>query len=195
MSQWFSTSENDAGKEQGRFDDDELVPQRVEFKKRLVALIFDFLACYICSMGVMLIPYLNAYLHINLLICLFLLVRDFLFEGRGIGKNLMGLQVIDFETGSPPSLRQSALRNLVLIAPYALAQIVTLVLRFIPFAGFNAVVSNVVNVVGAIYVMAILPLEVYRAYSRSDGRRLGDQIAKTEVVESSMDFSKPLPRE
>lgn len=146
------------------------------------------------AMTIMLIPYLNNYLHTNLVMSLLLLVRDFPFEGRGIGKNLMGLQVVDTQTGGPPTLKQSALRNLVLMAPYALLQLVSLILHFVPFVAFNEVVQTIVNIIGALYVIIVIPLEVYRAYNRPDGQRIGDELAHTEVIESSMDFSKPLPR-
>ena len=182
--------------EQAQYLDQELdnTPERIEFKKRVVALIFDFLACYILAMGVMLIPFINSFLSIQLVMCLFLLIRDYTFEGRGIGKNLMGLQVVNSENGAPCSLKQSVMRNLVLIAPYALTQLVSALLRIVPLAAVNAVITNIVWGLCAVYVIIVIPLEVYRAYNRPDGQRLGDQLAETEVVESSMDFSRPLPR-
>jgi uncharacterized RDD family membrane protein YckC len=168
-------------------------PEQIEFKKRLVALIIDFLAFYVVACGVMLIPFLNAYLSVNLLLCLLLLFRDVLFQGRGIGKNLMGLQVIDAHTGGEPTLKQEALRNIVLFGPYLTIQVIGLILHFIPSAIVNQVVITIVNIAGLLYVVIVFPMEIYRAYARTDGRRIGDELAQTEVIDSNMDFSQPFP--
>jgi uncharacterized RDD family membrane protein YckC len=166
---------------------------QIGFKRRLVALILDFLAFYVVACAVMLIPFLNSYLSVNLVLCLLLLFRDILFQGRGIGKNLMGLQVIDAQTGGEPTLKQAALRNIVLFGPYLVIQVIGLVLHFIPIAMVNQVVITIVNVVGLLYVVAVFPMEIYRAYTRPDGRRLGDELAQTEVIDSIMDFTQPFP--
>lgn len=145
-------------------------------------------------MGVMLIPYVNSFVSLELVMSCFLLVRDYAFEGRGVGKNLMGLQVIGDASGDPCSLRQSLTRNIVLIAPYALTQIITAVLRLVPYPTVNQIITNINWGICGLYVLVVFPMEVYRSYSRSDGLRFGDELASTAVVESAMDFSKPLPR-
>lgn len=184
----------------GEYQDDtqdseaDITSERVEFKKRVVALIIDFLVCYLLAMGVMLIPYVNSFVSLELVMSCFLLVRDYAFEGRGIGKNLMGLQVVDDASGDPCSLKQSLIRNIVLIAPYALTQIITAVLRLVPYPTVNQIITNINWGICGLYVLVVFPMEVYRSYSRSDGLRFGDELAGTAVVESAMDFSKPLPR-
>jgi hypothetical protein len=175
-------------------EDPDYEPERIEFKKRIVALIVDFLACYILAMGVMLIPFVNSFVSSQLVMSCFLLVRDYFFEGRGVGKNVMGLQVIDEASGNPCSLKQSFMRNIVLVAPYALTQIVSAVLRLVPIPSVNQIITNIDWGLCGLYVLIVFPMEVYRSYSRSDGLRYGDELAGTVIVESAMDFSKPLPR-
>src|ERR1700733_4234128 len=121
------------GQEAQPGDDASAVPiTRVEIGRRAVALIIDLLACYMASVGIMLIPFIGGFINITLILTLFFLVRDFFFEGRGIGKNFMGLQVVDRASGLPPTLLQSAQRNIVLIAPCLVSQVIALALRLVP---------------------------------------------------------------
>ncbi len=143
----------------------------------------------------MLVPFVNRFVSLDLVFMLLFLVRDFPFEGRGIGKNAMGLRVVDRATGKAPSLWQCFQRNIILIAPYAISQLIASVARLIRLGFIDTFLTWVVNIIGMVYVVIVLPLEAYRAYGRADGMRLGDQIAGTEIVESNMDFSKPLPRD
>jgi len=182
----------DFGNEDQNEVEDEPAVQ-IEFKKRLVALIIDFMVFYVVTCGIMLVPFLNAYLSVNPVLCLLLLFRDVLFQGRGVGKNLMGLQVVDADTGGAPTLKQAALRNIVLFGPYLVIQVVGIILHFIPVNTVNQIVITIMNAVCAVYVIIVIPMEVYRAYNRPDGRRFGDELARTEVVDSNMDFSQPLP--
>jgi hypothetical protein len=81
----------------------------------------------------------------------------------------------------------------VLLGPYLAVQVVGIILHFIPVAMVNQVVMTIVNVLGTVYVVVVIPMEVYKAYTSPDGRRMGDEIAQTEVIDSSMDFSQPFP--
>lgn len=168
---------------------------RIEIGRRAVAFIIDFLACYFAAVTIMLIPFVSHFLDINLVLMILFLMRDFPFEGRGIGKNVMGLQVIDRSTGSAPSILQSVKRNVILIAPTLAFQMVGLILHLVPIGFLNHFIDQVVNIIGTFYYIIVLPLEGYRAYSRADGMRIGDELAGTELTESAMDFSKPLPRD
>lgn len=177
-------------------DDPNALPTgRVEIGRRAVALIIDLLACYMASVALMLIPFFSGFINITLVLSLLFLARDFFFEGRGIGKNMMGLQVIDTASGRPPTILQSVQRNIVLIAPCLVSQVIALGLRLVPIPFVDHFVKEIVNIVGMIYVVIVLPLEAYRCYNRADGMRIGDEIAGTEIIESNMDFSKPLPRQ
>lgn len=76
-------------------------PTRIEFSKRLIALGIDFGAGFLLEIIVSPIPVLNMFIRGTLVIVLFLFLRDILFGGRGIGKNFMGLRVIDIRTERP----------------------------------------------------------------------------------------------
>ncbi len=140
------------------------------------------------------IPFLVHFVSLSTTWVLLLLVKDYFFEGRGIGKNAMGLQVVDVATGEPCSLRQSIIRNMVILAPFAVLQVISLLLIFIPVGWLDAAVKNLINILGMVYVAVVLPYECYRAYARDDSQRVGDELAGTAVIESSMDFSNPFSK-
>ena len=93
----------------------------------------------------------------------YLLLSDALFDGRSLGKRLVRLQVISSETRQPCSFRDSILRN----STFGLGYLLSL----IPWIGwlFMAIVSagEFVLVLGS-----------------EEGRRLGDELAKTTVIEN-----------
>lgn len=93
----------------------------------------------------------------------YLLVSDGLFDGRSIGKKLTGLRVVTAE-GASGKVRESILRN----APIAAA----LFLWKIPFIGWLALIL-------------VLAVEFVILIGSPDGRRLGDEIAKTSVLETT----------
>jgi uncharacterized RDD family membrane protein YckC len=180
---------------------------KVEPTKRMVALMFDCMAWYFLSMILTVLPFINHLVTLSSAWMIFLLVRDCLFAGRGVGKNLMGLQVIDAKTGAPCSLRQSVLRNIIILAPFAVLQLIGVILTFVRIpavnevvksivdvVGISEVVKSIVGVVGMIYLAVVLPVECYRAYTREDSRRLGDTWAGTAIVEAPMDFSNPFSK-
>ena len=178
--------------------------ERVDFGKRLVAIIIDMFAAYLIAQVFGLIPLLNVLVPTYLVLVLILIVRDYFFEGRGLGKNLMGLQVVDVMTGQPCGFVQSVKRNIILLGPLVLLYIITLILQtvntffhqYIDVVGqVLGAVLQVVNGICSIYVIVVVPYEAYRVYSRADGRRFGDQFAGTAVIEAPMDFNKPLPRQ
>ena len=163
-------------------------------------MLIDLIACYLVAILVStiisLIPIVNRVVFLNRLfsqqLCLILLFmcRDYFFAGRGIGKNLMGLQVVRAEGGSPIRLQQSLLRNLTLTAPMLLLELTSLV----PAALMPAIVTSAFNILEALYAIIVFPLESYRAYNREDGLRLGDVLAHTQLVESQTNFDNFLPR-
>lgn len=167
---------------------------RVEPGKRLVALIFDSLACYMVGMVLTVLPFVVHFVTLSSAWILLLLVKDFPFEGRGVGKNLMGLQVVDAKTGKPCTLKQSVLRNIIILAPFAVLQVISVILSFVPVPWLTEAVKGLVNAVGMVYVAVVLPVECYRVFTRDDGVRFGDQFAGTTIVESPMDFSNPFSK-
>src|SRR5579884_3882984 len=170
-------------------------PVRVDLGKRLVALIIDFFACYLVGVVVSLVPFINAFLPRPAFMIIAFLCRDFLFDGRGVGKNLMGFQVVDVQTGRPCDLLQSVQRNIVLVAPYVVLTIVDSVLRIVTIPFINEAVLSIINLIGMVYCAVVIPMEGYRAYSRADGLRIGDDVAGTAIIEAPMDFSRILPRQ
>lgn len=93
----------------------------------------------------------------------YILLADGFGGGRSIGKRLIGLQTIVPRTREPAGFRESMIRNL----PCGLAQ-----LAFeIPYVGW-------------IGWAALLSLEALLVVGNEQGRRLGDEIAKTQVLET-----------
>jgi len=160
---------------------------------RLVAFVIDCLLCYLLAVLTALIPFVNRMLTLPTAMALVFLTRDFFFAGHGFGKNLMGLKVIDATTGEPPTLLQSALRNIILIAPFVAFQIIVTILKFLPLAWLDQAVEQICQIICTVYIIIVLPLEGYRTLSRPDGLRKGDELANTRIVEAQMDFSRFLP--
>ena len=166
-----------------------ITPQHIDTGKRIVALIIDFVACYFVGIITAMIPFVNKFVTVHAAMIVFWLAKDFLFAGHGIGKNLMGLRVVDMATGESPTLVQSAIRNVILIAPFTVLEILNFTLSLLSFNWINNLVMPIINIGGTLYVIIILPLEAYRAYSREDSMRKGDELAGTCIVEAPMDFS------
>jgi len=91
----------------------------------------------------------------------YLLIGDGLFDGRSLGKKLIGLRVVSADTNEPCSFRGSILRNSIFGIGYLLYKI--------PWLGWIFIV------IGIVFEFIIL-------LGSKDGMRLGDEIAKTRVV-------------
>ncbi len=170
-------------------------PVRVDFGRRLVSALIDVFAAYIVGVVVSFIPFVNIFLNLTLTMVIFLVVRDFFFGGRGIGKNLMGLQVVDVMTGEPASFMQSIKRNVVIFGPTLILYLAVSITKVAPVPFVSDFVRSAIELAGTIYTAVVVPYEAYRTYARADGRRLGDLLAGTAVVESNMDFSEPIQRQ
>lgn len=167
---------------------------QVDIGKRLVAALIDITVGYFLGLAINCIPFINTYFNAQVVMILYLIGRDSIFGGRGIGKNLMGLQVVDKRTGQPAGLPQSIKRNIVLYGPALLLYVLSPLLGLIPADGIREFLVNALQVVGGLYSFAVIPYEAYRVYSRADGRRWGDELAGTEIVLADMDFSNPASR-
>lgn len=168
----------------------------VDTKRRGIALMADVILAFAVSM--MFSPVLAVinmimpaqFITHELIMILLLLVRDYPFQGRGIGKNLMGLQVVDYTTGLPPTLMQSCKRNILFFVPILLLGVVSL-LKYLPIdKTIPAVIHQIVGFACNAYVIVLIPAECWFALKGDGSRRIGDKIANTHVVPSSMDFSK-----
>lgn len=92
----------------------------------------------------------------------YLLLGDGLFDGRSLGKKLIRLKVISLDALQPCTFRESLLRNSTLGLGYLLG--------LIPWIGWIAL-----PVIAAVEFILII--------GNKEGRRLGDEIAGTTVIE------------
>ncbi|BCA56133.1 RDD family protein [Nitrospira sp. KM1] len=93
----------------------------------------------------------------------YVLVADGFAGGRSIGKRLIGLQTILPDTRETAGFRESIIRN----SPFAAAQMVFVV----PYVGWLA-------------SSAILAFEAVLIIGNERGRRLGDELAGTQVLDA-----------
>jgi uncharacterized RDD family membrane protein YckC len=91
----------------------------------------------------------------------YLLIGDGLFDGRSVGKKIIGLRVVSEDTDKPCSFRDSILRNGIFGIGYLLYKI--------PWFGW-------------IFIVIVTVFEFVILLGSKDGSRLGDEIAKTKVV-------------
>lgn len=94
----------------------------------------------------------------------YLLIADGLFDGRSLGKKLVGLRVVSADTLKPCTFKDSILRNGIFGGAY----LVTKILWF-----------------GWIFVLTAAALEFIILLGSKDKMRIGDEIAKTIVIDSS----------
>jgi len=93
----------------------------------------------------------------------YLLIGDGLFDGRSLGKKLVGLRVVSAGTLNPCTFRDSILRNSIFGVGYLFSK----ALWF-----------------GWIFVMLAAAFEFIVLIGSKDSMRLGDEIAKTVVLDS-----------
>lgn len=106
----------------------------------------------------------------------YLVVRDGLELGpiryRSVGKHLMGLSVVRLD-GKPLSLETSVLRNWM-FGLGALAGILTAV----------PLVGGLIAPLASIGGLALILYEVYAVFTDPSGRRWGDRLGHTKVVQT-----------
>ncbi len=93
----------------------------------------------------------------------YLLLGDGLFDGRSLGKKLIRLKVVSVDALQPCTFRESLLRNSTLGLGY--------VLWLVPWIGW-------------ISLPVITAVEFILILGNKESRRLGDEIARTTVIES-----------
>jgi uncharacterized RDD family membrane protein YckC len=169
-------------------------PEHIEPGRRLMAIGIDFAAAFLISMVIMMIPLVNRVLDQNFVMLSIVCIRDYFYSGRGLGKNIMGLKVVDIFTGQAPGIKAVLIRNLVYLGPLIFLEALHLILKIIPIPQLTFLIGQVGNVIATVYVLVILPLECYRSYQREDSMRLGDEIAGTCILESETDFNGFLPK-
>ena len=92
----------------------------------------------------------------------YILIGDGLFDGRSIGKLLMGLRVVSLNAGGPCSMKESIMRN----APLGAG----LLLFKLPWIGW-------------IFLVVVCVVEFLILLGSKNGMRLGDELAATTVIE------------
>lgn len=97
----------------------------------------------------------------------YLLLGDGLFDGRSIGKKLIRLRVVSAENSSPCTFKDSILRNSTFAAGY--------LLLIVPWIGW---------ILGWIVLSLIIATEFIVLLGSKDNLRIGDEIAKTSVIET-----------
>ncbi len=95
----------------------------------------------------------------------YLSLCDSFQDGQSIGKRLLGLKVVDVETGDPCSYKQSIIRNLPFVFPLCIA--------VFPFWGWF---------ISGILLFLLAGFELYLLYHLDSGQRLGDVVADTTVM-------------
>ena len=103
----------------------------------------------------------------------YLLIADGLFEGRSVGKKLIGLRVIIYnktETITACSFKESILRNI----PFAAGFVVFGIFNMMPIIGW---------IFSFITVAIVVLFEGLILLGSEKGMRLGDELAKTYVIE------------
>ena len=93
----------------------------------------------------------------------YILIADGFSGGRSIGKRLVGLQTMRVENRDAAGFRESIVRNL-------------------PLGG--AQIAFTVPYVGWLLSLAILAFEGLLIIGNEQGRRLGDEIARTHVLDA-----------
>ena len=93
----------------------------------------------------------------------YILIADGFAGGRSIGKRLVGLQTMRLDARETAGFRESIIRNL----PFGLAQL----LFAVPYVGW----------IGS---AAVLAFESVLIVGNEHGRRLGDEVARTQVLDA-----------
>jgi hypothetical protein len=138
---------------------------KAKFINRIIAKTIDFI---IVAALFEIIPKIGYFAGLT-----YLLIADGLFEGRSIGKRLIGLKVIYYnnsDTAIACGFKESIFRNFLFVIGYILSGI----LGIVPLIGW---------IFSFIIMLIILAFESLVMLGSENGMRLGDEIAKTQVVE------------
>lgn len=95
------------------------------------------------------------------------LIADGFFDGRSLGKKMIGLRVVNLRTGMPCNFKDSILRNIPIAAVVMFA--------LIPILGWILLFTA---------GLVIMLFESYLIYSDEGGIRIGDIFADTQVIDT-----------
>jgi uncharacterized RDD family membrane protein YckC len=139
---------------------------KADLGKRFIAHIIDSVVAYVIG----LVPIIGGIAGAAYLVCRDGLEVDFM-DRRSFGKKIMKLRPIRLD-GQPMDLEASARRNWM----WGIGALISLLL-YIPIIGW------ILIPVVAVIAVAIGLYEVYKVITDDEGRRWGDQLANTKVVE------------
>jgi uncharacterized RDD family membrane protein YckC len=122
---------------------------------RTVAKILDFI---IIAAAVEIVPKAGFFAGLT-----YLLIGDGLFNGQSLGKKLVGLRVVSADSCQPCMFRDSILRNSIFAVGYVVSRVLW---------------------IGWILIIIIAALEFIILLGSKDKMRIGDEIAKTIVINS-----------
>jgi uncharacterized RDD family membrane protein YckC len=146
-------------------EDNRLTTIKAGFTNRVIARSIDFIIVIaLCKI----LPVIGFFGGIT-----YLLIADGLFDGRSLGKKLLGLSVIvgdDGEAVTKCGYRESVIRNSIFAAAYLLFGF----LAFVPLIGWFF---------GFLILSAVIIVETLIIIGSENDRRLGDELAKTQVIE------------
>lgn len=158
--------------------------QRAPFLRRLAAVtLYDYVAClWLVTIAVVACRLalgadgarLTAHAPIQTLTLIVFLFRDSFFNGRGLGKSLLDLAVVDEKTRGRATIVQLLLRNLVFFAPYFVYQLAA------PICEHELLTS--LQIFAVAYTFLVLLVETILMLSGS-GMRLADKVSGTIVVQ------------
>jgi uncharacterized RDD family membrane protein YckC len=132
--------------------------QRADFTTRAVAGLVDLLLV----IGLARLPDVIGFLSA----AGYILIRDGLFDRCSIGKKLIGLRVLSLEGSGPAATyRDSIIRNVPIVLAYFLF--------LIPYAGW-------------LLCPLVLGMEGLAALGDRAGMRIGDMLARTQVVREAL---------
>ena len=139
---------------------------KADLSKRIIAVVIDAVVAFVVGM----IPLVG-----GLIGAAYWLVRDGLevefLDRRSLGKKLMKLRPVRLD-GQPMDIATSVKRNWM----FSLGGIVQL-LMFIPILGWLMIIPV------AIVAMILGLIELYKVLTDPQGRRMGDSMADTMVIE------------
>ena len=134
---------------------------------RILAFIFDLLVAFV---PVLIIVLFEGVLFILIWPIVYILLKDGFFDGQSWGKKIFGLMVVRLKDNNYCNLGNSVIRNFMIIVIMIISFLVTLV----------------VGIIYLFYVfvfMVIVELIIIPASFK--GRRLGDILAKTQVIDTN----------
>lgn len=141
---------------------------KADLTKRAIAMIIDSLAASLVSI----VPYVGGLVGVA-----YFLVRDGLeldfMDQRSLGKKIVGLRPIRLD-GQPMDLETSVRRNWM----WGIGAITSLLI-YIPIIGW-ALIPFVM-----LAAVAIGLFEIYNVFTDPEGRRWGDTMAGTKVIEDA----------